>query len=156
VFVNPDAGILVDLTNPLHVALTEAGCEGWIAYVGNFFERMNNSMMSNMDVKIMDIINEKANNDEEFSYWVYQQVYGGEGYFEKMPTPCIDVDETSVTTPPGHSEVWADGGEYYSSNPRQLCSPPAKKHSREKNSTDSELSSKRVNIGERVAKKNPV
>jgi hypothetical protein len=59
-----------------------------------------------------------------------------------------------VLDPPGHSEVSVGEGEYANS-PRHLCSPPARKHQREKNSTDSELTTKRVNNGEKIARAFP-
>jgi hypothetical protein len=74
VFINPEDAGEVDVGNPLHVALLEVGGERWIPHTNGFFERVNNSMMTEMDSKIMDIVTKKANGDREFGLWVLKEM----------------------------------------------------------------------------------
>jgi hypothetical protein len=158
VMTEKNSGQLMDMSNPLHVALYEFGQEMVIPHANDFFGRVNSSSMNPSDVHIMEIVNEKSLFDEEFGSWVYEQLYpedtekssgfgsrlGGGGHAE---TPLITLGESPIETPQGHSEFIPREGDHPIDN---TCSPPGRKHFREKNSSDSELTMKRNYTGEKL------
>ena len=62
--------------------------------------------------------------------------------------PQLDFGEMTFEPPHGHSEYDSWEGGDTTNNPRDPCTPQSRKHLREKNSTDSELTLKRIHFGQ--------
>ena len=114
-------GQLLDVGNPLHVALLEFGLENLIPHAGSFFTRMHNYEPQDMDMEIMKVINHKIALDGHFGDWVREKMHRETLKQEKVlllegrgvipDPPVTTLGKMPQEFPFGHSDVDPRGGD---------------------------------------------